>query len=349
MARKSKGQTHPNPAVGAVVVKNGMVISKGRTAPAGGPHAEVCALKKAGSRARGATLYVTLEPCCHFGKTPPCTDAIIASGITVVYVACRDPFEKVRGKGIRILRKNGLTVHVGLLRDQAKRINEDFFWAVQKQRSWVTLKLALTLDGKIADSKKKSKWITSAPARKTVHLLRRYSSAIAVGKGTLVLDNPELTVRHVSGPSPARVVFTSNLNIPHTSKFTSMASEVRSIIVYAGGCKNKKYVIHNQIEVWETGARSYKSCIERFLTMAYKDGLIHVFVEGGSVVASTFLQNNLVNKLYLFYGNKIIGNGLDALSFSTKSNINNCLSLRKMECTTLGDNIIVSGIPQWLG
>jgi diaminohydroxyphosphoribosylaminopyrimidine deaminase/5-amino-6-(5-phosphoribosylamino)uracil reductase len=209
LARKAKGGTFPNPAVGAVVVGvGGDIVGEGATGVCGGPHAEKRALKKAGGKALGATMYVTLEPCSHFGRTPPCADDIIKAGIRRVVAAVKDPNPLVCGKGIRKLKAHGIDVSTGLSAREATQINEDFFWAVTQKRPWVSLKLAMTLDGRIADCAGGSKWITSDAARREVQEIRRHHSAVAVGKNTLLCDDPKLTAR-CGGKTcyPARVIF----------------------------------------------------------------------------------------------------------------------------------------------
>jgi diaminohydroxyphosphoribosylaminopyrimidine deaminase/5-amino-6-(5-phosphoribosylamino)uracil reductase len=195
LAWSVKGKTFPNPAVGAIVVHRSGIVGTGTTQPWGGAHAERVALNQAGPLARGATLYVTLEPCCHQGRTPPCIDAVIEAGIGRVVVGVGDPNPLVNGKGIARLRTAGIAVDAFLLREEAEAVNEDFFWAITRRRSWITLKLALTLDGRIADSQGFSKWITDSPARAFAHELRRRHAAIAVGRTTLERDDPRLTVR----------------------------------------------------------------------------------------------------------------------------------------------------------
>ena len=179
IAWNAKGKTFPNPAVGAVVVSENTTVGMSATQPCGGPHAERVALARAGGRARGATLYVTLEPCCHQGKTPPCTDAVIAAGIRRVVAAVVDPNPLVNKKGLARLRSAGIQVATGLLREEAALVNEDFFWAITKHQAWITLKLACTLDGRIADEQGESKWITGTQARRFAHELRRRHAAIA--------------------------------------------------------------------------------------------------------------------------------------------------------------------------
>ena len=344
LAREAKGKTFPNPAVGAIVVcDKGTVIGKGATQVYGGPHAEKVALAEAGERARGAVLYVTLEPCCHFGKTAPCTDAIMAAGIRKVVVSVIDPNPLVAGKGILRLREAGIEVQSGLLEHEARRINEDFFFSVTTKRAWVTLKLALTLDGRIADTSGNSRWITGEESRRYVHELRRCHAAVAVGRSTLHIDNPRLTVRHVTGYSPARIVFSSDENIPKNSFFFQNASNTRSIIVKPGTVAITK--LSSGIEVWSTGNGDTLCNLTTFLQMAHEQGISSVFIEGGQNIASQFLEHGLVNRLYLFYGNRMVGKGKEGIFFSRGYPIDKSIVLSEIQHTILGSDVMISGLP----
>jgi diaminohydroxyphosphoribosylaminopyrimidine deaminase/5-amino-6-(5-phosphoribosylamino)uracil reductase len=352
-ADKAKGTTFPNPSVGAVIVKNGHIIGKGATSEYGGPHAEINALEMAGIKARGATLYVTLEPCCHHGRTGPCTDSIIRSGISRVFVSTKDPNPLVNGKGIRILREKGIEVSVGLREKEAVRINEDFFFWIRRKRPWVTVKLAMTLDGRIADTHGDSKWITSEAARKRAHDVRRQHAAVAVGATTLVRDNPRLTVRHGFHGSPVRFVFSSKEIVPAASYFAasgegpgSYTGKGRSILVVAGG-KRSKTRSGSGVEIWHTGVRDEKGSLRAFLAMAGQEGLCSILVEGGRKLASGFLECRLVNRLILFYGNKIIGNGIPGIEFRAPLRVSKPVVLDDMEMSGFGTDVMVSGVPHW--
>lgn len=347
LAEKAKGTTFPNPAVGAVIVKDGAVVGKGATASGGVPHAEKIALKRAGAQAFDATMYVTLEPCDHFGKSPPCTDAIIAAGIKSVVVSIADPNPLVSGRGLRTLKKNGVRVGLGLMREKAYLLNEDFFWAITRKMPWITLKLALTLDGRIADARGKSRWITSVASRSLAHDLRRRHAAIAVGGATLKKDDPKLTVRHVKGPDPIRIVFSSTTRLPAASYFVRDAHRTRSIVAVAAGANQIKKKCANGVEIWYTGNRSPEKSILSFLRMAYSEGITSILVEGGQKLATSFLENRLVNRLYLFYGNKILGAGREAFSFDKGLPLENALVLKQGTIKVLGPDIMVTGIPEW--
>lgn len=341
-----KGTTIPNPAVGAVVVKNGKIIGEGATSKWGGPHAEVNAIKKAGN-VKGATLYVTLEPCCHYGKTPPCTDLIIKSGIKKVVIGVKDPNPLVNGKGIKLLKKAGIEVVSGVLSEEATEINEDFFWAIKNKKTFVALKLALTLDGYIADVNGNSKWITTEESRKFVHNLRRIYGAVGVGINTIIKDDPHLDVRYGKKSSPVRIVFASDENkIPKESFFYQNAHQTRSIVVIRKS--GQKRIVKNTesgIEFWFTGNEDKMESMKVFTEMAFEENITGILIEGGQEIASTLLKAGLVNKLYLFYGNKILGKGKEGILFNEGLPIDKAIILKNRESLTIGEDICITGIP----
>ncbi len=346
LAWAAKGKTFPNPAVGAVVVSKGKIVGTGATQFCGGPHAEKVALRMAGKRATDATLYVTLEPCCHYGRTPPCTKAVISAGIKRVVVAINDPNPLVNGKGFALLKAAGIAVDTGLLQDEAAAVNEDFFWAITKKRAWITLKLACTLDGRIADEQGDSRWITGREARTFGHELRRRHAGVAIGRITLERDNPRLTVRHMKGFSPARIVFTSLEKVPLNTYFSRHAKKARCIVVVSG--KGRRTIVRNAnsgLEYWHTGEKETHAHLSVFLEMAFENNIISVLIEGGQRLASSFLESGLVNRVYLFYGNKILGRGREGMLFSKGLPINKCISLNKKQIFLLGDTIGITGIP----
>jgi diaminohydroxyphosphoribosylaminopyrimidine deaminase/5-amino-6-(5-phosphoribosylamino)uracil reductase len=344
LAKKAKGTTFPNPAVGAVIVDlEGRIVGEGTTGVCGRPHAEKSAIKKAGEAARGAVMYVTLEPCSHTGQTPPCVEEIIKAKISRVVVSVKDPNPLVNGKGLRLLKAHGVDVQTGLLAQEAAVVNEDFFWSITQKRPWITLKLAMTLDGRVADYQNGSKWITSEAARREVQEIRRRHSAIAVGKNTLLHDDPKLTARCGKKTYyPARIVFSSNVDIPQKLYFSTHASETRSIIVIRGG-KTQKIDRRNNIEFWHTGCNDNAQSIGTFLSMAHAEGLTGILIEGGQQLATVFLENGFVNKVYLFYGNKILGNGKNGLLFSQGLPIASGIRLNKISHRSFGDDFLVSG------
>jgi diaminohydroxyphosphoribosylaminopyrimidine deaminase/5-amino-6-(5-phosphoribosylamino)uracil reductase len=339
-----KGYTSPNPAVGAVVVKNDKVIATGATSPAGGPHAEIHAIKNAGDKCRGAHLFVTLEPCSHFGKTPPCADAIIKAKFSKVTVAILDPNEKVSGSGIKKLKDSGIEVDIGVCESEAKKINEDFFHYITKKSPWVTVKLALTLDGYIADEDGSSKWITSQSSRDFVHKLRATHTSIGVGNGTLNADNPSLTVRHCDGNSPIRFVFSSKNEFPLDSYFALNSSEVRSILVIAQDGKVSKEKKHGEVERWFTGSSNRVESIKSFLKMAGKEEIDSIFIEGGASLISSFMEAEAVNRFYLFYAPKIIGAGVSGLQLQSPRKMSSPIKLSNIEHLSFDEDFLVTGL-----
>jgi diaminohydroxyphosphoribosylaminopyrimidine deaminase/5-amino-6-(5-phosphoribosylamino)uracil reductase len=346
LAETVKGTTFPNPAVGAVIVANGVIIGQGATNPWGGLHAEKAAIAMAGDKASGATMYVTLEPCCHHGKkTPPCTNAIIEAGISEVYVALEDPNPLVAGKGITQLREAGIRVHLGLLRDESTLLNEDFIKGITSHKAWITLKLAQTLDGRIADQCGNSRWITGEDSREYVHELRRRHAAVAVGIATLRADNPQLNVRHKSGYSPARMVFSRDAAIPESTFFVQNASETRTIVVVCSGTCGSVKKLENGIECWYLGDEPYRDALQSFLSIAYEQHIVSIFIEGGQRVASEFLSAGLVDRVYLFYGNRILGGGRDGLQFPIPLPMREGIFLNEIQFKTFKDDFMVTGKP----
>lgn len=348
LARSVKGSTFPNPAVGAVVVRGGSVVGEGATKPAGGDHAEVIALARAGNRAVGATLYVTLEPCSHFGRTPPCCRAVADAGVAEVVVAMKDPNPAVNGRGMRYLRRRRIRVGEGLLRDEAAALNEDYAWSVVTGRAWVTLKLATTLDGRIADKAKRSQWITSAGSRAVVHDLRRRHAAVVIGSGTLVQDDPRLTVRHVAGGSPARIVFARDPVVGRGSRLCRSAKAVRTVFVCPGGKPGAVSKADGHVEIWHTGSLRTPANLKLFLEMAHREGLTSLLVEGGQKLASSFLAHRLVNRICWFFGNALLGGGLEAVALGPKAlSLRKAIRLEGMEVEEVAGDVMVSGVPVW--
>ena len=290
LARRNLGQTWPNPSVGAIIVKDGQIIGQGITAKGGRPHAETQALEQAGEKAKGATLYVTLEPCCHQGQTPPCTDAIIKAGISTVVVACKDPNPLISGLGMELLHQAGITVIEKIGEAEALEINRGFFSVITKKRPYIALKLATSLDGKIATATGASKWITSEKSRFQAQLLRSQYDAIATGIGTVLADDPQLTCRlpGLEGRSPVRVVFDRQGRLSKDSKLM----------------KTK-----DQWPVWEMA-----SPLSEAMEDLANRGITRLLVEAGAKLSTAFLHSGLVDRIYWFRAPLMIGNdGLAAI------------------------------------
>jgi diaminohydroxyphosphoribosylaminopyrimidine deaminase/5-amino-6-(5-phosphoribosylamino)uracil reductase len=324
LGRRGLGRTWPNPAVGAVVVKDGVIVGRGWTQAGGRPHAEPEALKRAGEAARGATLYVTLEPCSHFGKSPPCVDAVIASGIARVVSAIEDPNPEVAGQGHAKLRAAGITVDVGLGAAEAARDHAGHFRRIRDQRPHVILKLAVSADDKIGAAGHKRVAITGEAAKARVHLLRAQCDAILVGIGTVLADDPVLTCRlpGMEARSPVRVVLDRALRIPGTSRLVHSAREtplwvVGSQIAEAPAAAKLGAAGAEVIRVASASARE----LPVVLFALADNGITRLLVEGGARVAASFVAADLVDEIWLLRGPEAIGTGgipaLDALPLSS--------------------------------
>ncbi len=312
LARLGWGQTAPNPMVGAVVVRGDTVVGEGYHERFGAPHAEVAALRAAGELARGATMYVSLEPCTHVGKTPPCADAVIASGVSRVVVATRDPNPAAAG-GVERLREAGITVTLGVEERAARELNAPFFHAFGSTRPWVTLKLALSLDGAIADATGRSQWITGPRARAAVHHLRAGSDAIAVGIGTVLADDPSLTVREAPAPRipPRRVIFDRYARTPIDSRVVRTAREIPTLIVTEAPDPARSSALE------AAGAELIQTpSLEAALEALKERGIHSLLVEGGARLAGALMAHTLVNRLIIFQGPVLLGAGsLGAFAF----------------------------------
>ena len=302
LARKGDGMVNPNPMVGCVIIRNDKIVGEGFHRKFGGPHAEIIALKGAGNKSKGATMYISLEPCTHYGKTPPCTDAIIQAGISQVVIASKDPNPLVSGKGIRRLRKAGILVKVGLLQREAELLNEKFFKFMKTGLPFVGIKLAQSLDGKIADVAGTSKWITSKTARKEVHRLRSHYDAVLVGANTVLHDNPELTVRFVKGRNPVRVVIDGSLSLPipqvlfnTTAVPTWLLTSTKAI--HAKIQKVQK-LVSKGVRVLPVSS-SYRINEKSILRTLAAEGITSLLLEGGADTVDGFVNRFLADRLYL--------------------------------------------------
>lgn len=317
LARRGLGNTWPNPAVGCVIVRDGRVVGRGWTQPGGRPHAETEALKRAGAAARGATAYVTLEPCSHFGRTPPCCNALTAGGIARVVVAMRDPDPRVDGRGFDMLRAAGIAVEEGLLEAEARTLNAGFASRIVQGVPLVTLKLATTLDGRIATAAGESRWITGPAARREAHALRARHDAVLVGSGTVLADDPDLTCR-LPGAAPKpllRVVADARLRTPPAARLVATARLHPTLLVTAPGHKPAALAPYQQagVEV-ATVARTPEGLGMRALLAALAQrGVTRLLAEGGAGIAAALLREGLVNRLAWFHAPGVMGgDGLPA-------------------------------------
>lgn len=317
LAKKTEGRTSPNPCVGAVVVQEGQIVGRGYHRAAGEPHAEVNALMSAGGLARKGTLYVTLEPCHHFGKTPPCTRAIIDAGVRRVVIGMRDPNPKAGG-GADFLRSQGIDVTEGIYEEECRRINQPFVKWITTEIPYVILKAAMTLDGKIATRTGHSRWITNWQSRRMAHQLRAKVDGVCVGVGTVIADNPKLTVRLVgrrSQKQPIRIILDRQLRIPEASYLVKSVEEA-PVWIYCGVSTDmtKKSMLKSiGIRIVEIPETSFGISPEMVLRDLGANSVLSILLEGGSRVFRTFLSKGLVDELWLFYASKILGD-YEALS-----------------------------------
>lgn len=307
LAYQAAGQTSPNPLVGAVVVKDGHIVGMGAHLKAGEKHAEVHAIEMAGNKAEGSTVYVTLEPCSHYGKTPPCADLLVRSKVKKVFVAVTDPNPLVSGNGIKKLEDAGIEVEVGLLEEEATKLNKYFFHFVQTKTPFVTLKAASSLDGKTATVTGESKWITGEEARKDVHKSRELHDAILVGVNTVIADNPNLTCR-VENPKrqPIRIILDTNLRTSlHANVVTDQLAPTW-IIVSSQVSKEKMDIFEQRgIKIIQLSNKTIE--IEEVLNVLGEHKIMSLYVEGGSTVHGSFIKNNMFNEVIIYLAPKLIG------------------------------------------
>ena len=309
LAKKAVGFTAPNPMVGAVIVKNGRLISEGYHEYFGGPHAEVNAIKNTREDLKGAHIYVSLEPCSHYGKTPACSLAIIQQKFSKVFIATLDPNPLVAGNGVKALKKAGITVEIGILEEEAIKLNEKFFHFISKQTPFIALKTASSLDGKIATIQGESQWITNKESRKFVHKLRQEYSAILVGIGTVLKDNPALTARN-SGKTknPIRIIIDSQLRTPENFKILEDNASV--IIATSEKTSNKKidkFIEKKHISICVCPSKDGFIDLEYLFHKLGKEGIDSILTEGGSEINFNILKNKLAHKIYAFTAPIIIG------------------------------------------
>jgi diaminohydroxyphosphoribosylaminopyrimidine deaminase/5-amino-6-(5-phosphoribosylamino)uracil reductase len=346
LAKKGIGKTSPNPLVGAVVVKNDRIIGKGYHKRFGQLHAEANALKACGEKAKNATLYVNLEPCCHYGKTPPCTDIIKRSGIRKVICATLDPNPQVNGRGIRALREGGVKVDLGILEEEAKKLNEIYLTFITTGLPFVMLKIAQTLDGKIATKLGDSKWITQEDSRRFVHSLRSWVDAVLVGANTVKKDNPELTIHNAIGENPIRIILDSVGKISNNSKVIRENKNGKTIIATTNRKTEEKF--KEKVEIWKVKKRKDdKVDLVQLLKKAGENQITSLLVEGGRDVFTSFLKEKLVDKIYCFLSPKILGKGLTSFGDLGINEISNSITLRDCEIKRFKNDLLVIGYPVW--
>lgn len=344
LGRRGLGQTWPNPAVGCVIVRDGRIVGRGSTQPGGHPHAEVIALAQAGDAARGATAYVTLEPCAHHGKTPPCADALVAAGVSRVVVALTDPDPRVNGQGLARLRDAGISVDEGVLAAEARADQCGFLSRVERGRPMVTLKLASSFDGRIATASGESQWITGPEARRAVHALRMRHDAVMIGAGTARADDPLLTVRGLGvAHQPVRVVLSRNLDLPLDSQLSRSAGEVPVWLVHGDRADP------GLVSAWQgLGARLIAVPVARgqldlaaALAALGEAGLTRVFCEGGGALAASLLSEGLVDELVGFTAGLALGaEGRPALAAMGVSRLSEAPRFELIEARAVGGDVM---------
>ncbi|MDR2174989.1 MAG: bifunctional diaminohydroxyphosphoribosylaminopyrimidine deaminase/5-amino-6-(5-phosphoribosylamino)uracil reductase RibD [Synergistaceae bacterium] len=355
LAWRGTDAVSPNPRVGCVLVREGRVVGEGFHARWGGPHAEIAALgdaAKRGESVRGATVYVTLEPCSHFGKTPPCAPRLAEEGVARVVVGAVDPNPKVRGAGIEILKNAGVEVSLPCMEQECKRLNRGFFRSETLNRPWVTLKAASSLDGKMALANGESKWITGDAARDWAHLMRAEHDGVLVGAGTVRADDPELTVRRSCGKSPLRIILDTNLSISPDCRAVTGGAEGagRCLVMACGGGAEKRRALERAgaevcfvPEVCFVSEKEGRVGVEAVLRELHARKVRSVLVEGGPRVLSSFIGAGLCDSLALFAAGSIMGEGHglgDGLSFERMDGVRR---LRDIRVRRAGSDILVEG------
>jgi len=344
LAAPMLGWTSPNPAVGCVIVQGDKIVGCGATAPGGRPHAETRALAEAGRRARGATAFVSLEPCAHQGQTPPCARALIEAGVARVVVGCRDPYPLVRGRGLALLRRAGIRVTLGVLEELCLRLNEGFITRVTRARPFAILKLATTLDGRIASVSGDSRWISSPASREIVHRWRRECDAVIVGAGTVIADNPRLTCRLPAGRDPVRVIVDAGLRCDPASRVFRQRSKAPTIIATVP-------------ENLTRAAARYGRRVELIAAPPTRDGVdlavlmrelatrgwSRVLLEGGAQLAGAALQAEIVDRVAFFVAPKILGGGRSAVEGLTPCTMRDALHLVKFSASQVGSDWLLEG------
>ena len=351
LARKGEGHTSPNPMVGCVVVKDGRIISEGYHEKYGEFHAERNALTRCTEDTTGADLYVTLEPCCHQGKTPPCTDIIIEKKIARVFVGSMDSNPLMAGKGVQILRDHGIYVETGILEEECLKLNEVFYHYITTKTPFVVMKYAMTLDGKIACATGDSRWVTGETARAQVHRMRGRYRGIMVGIGTVLADDPMLNCRVEGGVDPVRIICDSNLHIPLTSQIVKTASEIETIVA----CSQEELEAERKQEkirkLKEAGIQligtegAHGVNLVELMKKLGEQNIDSILLEGGGTLNASALEDGIVNKVYAYIAGKLIG-GMDARSPVEGMGIDrmaDAITLKNMEIERLGDDFCIVG------
>ncbi len=351
LAKLALGYTSPNPAVGATIIKDGVIVGLGYTQPPGSAHAEVMALRQAGGKARGATMYVTLEPCCHFGRTPPCTQAVIEAGICEVHVAMLDPNPLVSERGVEELKKAGIKVYLGEYEEKAQEINEAYTKFIITGLPFVTAKFAMSIDGKIATKNGDSKWISSDEARKYVHNLRHTVDAIMVGANTVIVDDPRLTARGSCGKGgraklqPVRVIVDGKGRTPTSAKVFNQPGKTIVAVAKPLSAKKTKAFGKVRAEIIELPAQNELIDLAELLKELGKREITSVLVEGGSMLLGHLFDQGLVDKVVTFISPVVIGGEKAKTAVGGKGvdRVAEALEIKQVKVDRIGDNLMVCG------
>jgi diaminohydroxyphosphoribosylaminopyrimidine deaminase/5-amino-6-(5-phosphoribosylamino)uracil reductase len=342
LAELGKSFVSPNPLVGAVVVKDGRIVGAGFHRAPGKPHAEAMALEDAGKHATGATLYVNLEPCCHIGRTPPCVDRIMESRISRVVVSILDPNPLMNGRSVERLRRAGIQVDLGLMSEEAESLNEKYLKKVRTGLPFVSLKLALTLDGFVADRTGASQWISGEAAREEVHRLRGEFDGIVIGLGTVVADNPRLTPRSVYAPkNPTRFVIDTRLACPET--LDVFKAEARTVLVCTpAAAREKERAFQDMgIEIWKVKPSDRGVQLLDFLKVAGEHGYQSLLFEGGAKIGSSLIEEGLLDRLYLILAPKVLGNGRTVFEGMHPRELAEAYGFQLEETRRLGEDVLL--------
>ncbi|MGB6090672.1 MAG: bifunctional diaminohydroxyphosphoribosylaminopyrimidine deaminase/5-amino-6-(5-phosphoribosylamino)uracil reductase RibD [Candidatus Binataceae bacterium] len=348
LARAQLGLTSPNPSVGWVLVRAGKVIGRGATADGGRPHAEAIALGKAGARARGATAYVSLEPCAHQGRTPPCARALADAGVARVVIGCLDRYPAVRGHGAAILRRAGIEVTLGVREDECAALNEGFFTRVARGRPFGLLKLAMSLDGRIAAASGDSKWISSKESRAMVHRWRRECDAVVVGAGTVIADNPRLTCRIAGGRDPIRVIVDARLRIPPAALALTEPSAAGAIIVTirANLARARRRYGGPRVEIIAIAGKGAGVDLASMVREFGRRGWNKILFEGGAHLAGAALDAGIIDRAAFFVAPKIVGAGIGAIEGLATARISQAIALENMSRRKVGADLLVEARPK---
>ncbi|MGL4773257.1 MAG: bifunctional diaminohydroxyphosphoribosylaminopyrimidine deaminase/5-amino-6-(5-phosphoribosylamino)uracil reductase RibD [Clostridium sp.] len=347
LAKMGRGKVNPNPLVGAIIVKDGKIIGRGFHEKYGEAHAEVNALKNAKEDVEGATMYVTLEPCSHYGKTPPCADRIIESKLSRVVIGMVDVNPLVSGNGVRKLQSAGISVTIGVLKDECKKLNEVFIKYITMKEPFVVLKSGMSLDGKISTYSGESKWITGEEARRDVHNLRSDLTAIMVGINTVIMDNPQLTCRVQGGRNPIRIIVDSTLRIPRECEILKNASEIKTIIAITENANQDKvnYLEELGVAVIRTKSINRKVNLKELMGKLASKNIDSILLEGGATLNYSALESGIVDKVIMYISPKIIGGEKSKTPVGGRGIevLKDAFNIQALTTSIIGDDILLQG------